>query len=436
MGSSVHHPYAIPILLRIRCNANFSAILFALAVLQTYALVSRVTSSFDLVVNSTNSIKSILKMNSSVIASCDIPEGACSMPGVGQIDMGRLLEKSSSKIYFHVDLCDGYLSISEKQVGKSWARFIAVARNCHEQNVELTKNQGGLVLRMIRPVKEAEELFVWVGADLLSVLEFPFLKPVNIKGNQAYHCHKCGRIFQNPNPLKVHLSFQCQANRFNEQHLKVNLKKEFKPWSLDRPFPNISDSSTMSELSVPLLLLPGSSTNCEIIPVGLHKNTTPTLQVTKSVQEPHSSGRLCPDMSFELHISQDSGIFPSPSSSMWFNHSSSCTIPNPGHVCGYCGKVYSRKYGLKIHVRTHTGYKPLKCKYCLRPFSDPSNLNKHVRLHSESDTPYRCNICAKVLVRRRDLQRHLRSRHPNVSFDENKKQNFLFETKDSLEDSK
>lgn len=83
-----------------------------------------------------------------------------------------------------------------------------------------------------------------------------------------------------------------------------------------------------------------------------------------------------------------------------------------GHLCIYCGKMYSRKYGLKIHLRTHTGYKPLKCKVCLRPFGDPSNLNKHVRLHAEGDTPYRCDFCGKVLVRRRDLERHVRSRHP------------------------
>ncbi len=84
-----------------------------------------------------------------------------------------------------------------------------------------------------------------------------------------------------------------------------------------------------------------------------------------------------------------------------------------GHLCIYCGKFYSRKYGLKIHLRTHTGYKPLKCKVCLRPFGDPSNLNKHIRLHAEGETPYRCNYCGKVLVRRRDLERHVKSRHPN-----------------------
>ncbi|CAH1784349.1 unnamed protein product [Owenia fusiformis] len=87
-----------------------------------------------------------------------------------------------------------------------------------------------------------------------------------------------------------------------------------------------------------------------------------------------------------------------------------------GHLCIYCGKLYSRKYGLKIHLRTHTGYKPLKCKVCFRPFGDPSNLNKHIRLHAEGDTPYRCDHCGKVLVRRRDLERHIKSRHPDANF--------------------
>lgn len=49
------------------------------------------------------------------------------------------------------------------------------------------------------------------------------------------------------------------------------------------------------------------------------------------------------------------------------------------HTCKFCGKLYTRKYGLKIHIRTHTGLKPLECSYCPRRFSDPSNLNKHHR---------------------------------------------------------
>lgn len=70
-----------------------------------------------------------------------------------------------------------------------------------------------------------------------------------------------------------------------------------------------------------------------------------------------------------------------------------------GHLCIYCGKCYSRKYGLKIHIRTHTGYKPLKCKFCLRPFGDPSNLNKHVRLHAEGDTPYKYVFVSKNIMK-------------------------------------
>lgn len=113
----------------------------------------------------------------------------------------------------------------------------------------------------------------------------------------------------------------------------------------------------------------------------------------------------------------------------------STTTASGGYKCPYCAKLYSRKYGLKIHIRTHTGFKPLQCRICQRPFGDPSNLNKHVRLHAAAaatsvvgvrgngtaaalqairESPYRCRYCGKVLVRRRDLERHIRSRHPGV----------------------
>lgn len=41
-------------------------------------------------------------MNTSVIAVHDIPEGTCSLPGIGNINMTRLLEKSTTTTYYHV----------------------------------------------------------------------------------------------------------------------------------------------------------------------------------------------------------------------------------------------------------------------------------------------------------------------------------------------
>ena len=233
-------------------------------------------------------------------------------------------------------------------VGKhfDWLPFIRVAQNCFEQNLtaQVVYNGEAVIVQTSRKISSGEELKVWPSTELLSYLNIPFLSPFNIISHQNYKCHRCETIFSQPNPLKIHLAFDCKS------------KDTF-----------------------------------------MIKKLEPISPVTSDLLNLKNNQNLTTNSNFQL---VNKPITKEPKT----------------HICIFCGKLYTRKYGLKIHLRTHTGHKPLKCKFCERPFSDPSNLNKHIRLHSQQNiglisSPYKCNHCSKILVRRRDLERHLKLRH-------------------------
>lgn len=51
------------------------------------------------------------------------------------------------------------------------------------------------------------------------------------------------------------------------------------------------------------------------------------------------------------------------------------------YLCGTCGKAFSDKKLLRIHLQTHNDVKPYSCSTCNKRFSYPSSLSSHKKVH-------------------------------------------------------
>lgn len=263
-------------------------------------------------------------------------------------------------------------------------------------------------------------------------------------GKNCYKCAECDRTYENPNPLKIHLATKCDQYGIDDLWSRLNNIMPLKSYAtvqLASPFRQLTIEADRLRSNVPFAALPSphfqsivnQTSSSTIAPPYHHHYPIRNLQQISAFRPVPMNLSPPPIHQFAPHSGNPFHQHPQTSSHSVSNSStnqvsqgekvvaaaaaqletivSNMGTSKQGHICIYCGKLYSRKYGLKIHIRTHTGFKPLKCKYCLRPFGDPSNLNKHIRLHVQEKSLYKCHLCSKILVRRRDLLRHMNIKH-------------------------
>ncbi|XP_055328358.1 zinc finger protein 112-like [Paramacrobiotus metropolitanus] len=74
-------------------------------------------------------------------------------------------------------------------------------------------------------------------------------------------------------------------------------------------------------------------------------------------------------------------------------------------TCDTCFKTYASKKSLKIHMRTHTGYKPYACHMCPKRFAQTNVLKAHINAHT-GRRDWICKYCSKAFTQSAHLRTH------------------------------
>lgn len=92
-----------------------------------------------------------------------------------------------------------------------------------------------------------------------------------------------------------------------------------------------------------------------------------------------------------------------------FTHKDKSELP---YVCedDQCGRRFSSKQLLKVHMMRHAGIKNYRCTYCGVQKTTRTELKIHLNYHTLERT-YSCRICSKVCNSSSNLNLHMRTVH-------------------------
>ncbi|XP_058831002.1 zinc finger protein 345-like [Topomyia yanbarensis] len=80
-------------------------------------------------------------------------------------------------------------------------------------------------------------------------------------------------------------------------------------------------------------------------------------------------------------------------------------------VCDVCGKEYSQKHSLRVHLaNAHSGEKSFCCDVCDKRFVFQSNLTRHQQMHKLVKR-FSCDFCGKTFGQKTAMMNHRRNIH-------------------------
>ena len=90
--------------------------------------------------------------------------------------------------------------------------------------------------------------------------------------------------------------------------------------------------------------------------------------------------------------------------------------PDARYECEVCGRKFTKKGHLKIHLSTVHGVgdvRTFQCDVCSRVFKEKGGLTRHLNtVHAIGDVKtFRCDVCSRVFKEKSNLVRHMNTFH-------------------------
>uniref|UniRef100_A0A1B0G6T1 Uncharacterized protein n=1 Tax=Glossina morsitans morsitans TaxID=37546 RepID=A0A1B0G6T1_GLOMM len=96
-------------------------------------------------------------------------------------------------------------------------------------------------------------------------------------------------------------------------------------------------------------------------------------------------------------------------------HQRSHDVDRPKFSCEFCGRMYSTKQALEVHIRAIHIKSGFSCTICGKIFPVKKSLEIHMRYHT-GDFPYVCDLCGRKFAQMCHLNTHKKIKHDSVRF--------------------